>query len=131
MTAEDVARLFADEKPGYELVSYGEVALPVYRLSVRAMILEKKAIPPVSEFVLRSVAAGVTLPRDIQAMLGLTATMVDGTIVELVHQEYLRLAAPEASGPLVLTEKGTAGVEEAIQIVPERRNAELDFDAVL
>ena len=44
MTAEEVAATFEFARPGFTLIAYEEVALPVYRLRVRALVLERKPI---------------------------------------------------------------------------------------
>src|SRR5205085_10658125 len=43
MTSEEVARRHAN-RPGYTLVSYGEVGLPFYRIQLRVEVLEHKEI---------------------------------------------------------------------------------------
>ena len=63
---EDIARRHA-VRPGFRLVDYAEVGLPIYRLSLQAFFLAKKQVPPVAEFVLKSIDAGLKSPVEIGA----------------------------------------------------------------
>src|SRR5689334_1295143 len=76
LTAEEVARRNA-ERPGYSLVSYGEVGLPVWKISVRAEVLEHKPIDAFSEFALRTVATNLTGPGSIRRLLGVHERVMD------------------------------------------------------
>ena len=60
MSVERIAQKFAQARSGYDLVSYGEVGLPFYRIAINAHVLEHKRITPFAEFALRSVFAGVS-----------------------------------------------------------------------
>ena len=51
MTPEQVAQRY-QYRTGYRLADYAEVGLPVYLLTVRALTLAHKKIPPIEEFVL-------------------------------------------------------------------------------
>ena len=55
----EVARRFARHRPGYALVSYREVALPLFLCELSAKVTELKPIAPVQEFVLRVIATGL------------------------------------------------------------------------
>jgi hypothetical protein len=58
MKPEDVARRF-ERRPGYELIDYAPVALPLFRLTVDAVTMAHREIPPIKEFVMRSIAGGL------------------------------------------------------------------------
>jgi hypothetical protein len=76
VTIEEVVERFSKARPGYVLASYGEVGLPFYRLRLRLAVLEHKDLPPIQEFVLRSVAAGLVEPGPIGKALGLSEVLV-------------------------------------------------------
>jgi hypothetical protein len=57
MTPEEIAKRYA-RRPGYTLVAYAEAALPVYKLALQVITLDRKKIPPIEEFVLKSINAG-------------------------------------------------------------------------
>ena len=58
MNPSDVARRF-ERRHGYDLIDYAEVALPLYRLTVDAITMVHHDIPPIKEFVMRSIAIGL------------------------------------------------------------------------
>ncbi len=58
MSPEDIARRF-EHRSGYDLIDYAPVALPIYRLSVEAVTMVHKELPPIKEFVMRSLRTGL------------------------------------------------------------------------
>lgn len=132
MNSEDLALQFSNEKPGYELVGYASVAVPLYRLALSTITLERKRIPPVSEFVLRSIGIGISDPAEIKNLLGLTREMVNETVVSLAHEDYIAFTRdPDGKAGIALTPKGQHGIEEATAVSAQTRDAELDYDALL
>src|SRR4051794_37798852 len=71
MSSAELARQFANAQPGYDLVSYREVALPLFRVELEVLVLEEKPIPPIQEFVLRAVGADMPDISTIAGVLGL------------------------------------------------------------
>lgn len=132
MTPEEVARRYS-ERPGYSLVSYGEVGLPVWKISLRAEVLEHKQIDAFSEFVLRSASIGVNEPVHIRRLLGLHERVTTATLVELLSSDDLFLAAQpgESTTSLNLTPKGRHTLETAVSIVPEETVIDIDYDGLL
>src|SRR4051794_27875872 len=88
MTPEDVARRF-EQRHGYDLVDYAEVALPLYRLTVDAVTMIHREIPPIKEFVLRAVALGLNRLADIAGFLGLDETTVSAVLDMLEREKRL------------------------------------------
>jgi hypothetical protein len=78
MSPEDVARRF-ERKSGYELIDYAPVALPLYRLTVDAVTMVHSEIPPIKEFVMRSLAAGLSHLEEVAGFLGLDEAVVHAT----------------------------------------------------
>jgi len=132
MTPEMVARRFG-VRPGYDLVSYGEVGLPFYRIAITAHVLEHKEIGPFAEYSLRAIDAGLGEPDEIGKLLGLDAPVVDATLGELLHNDELMFArSPDKDQPtLMLTSKGRTTLSTATAIVPEQAVIEIDFDGLL
>lgn len=120
MDSADVARRFARQRPGYELVSYREVALPLFRCELSAMVAELKAIAPVHEFVLRAVSGGLRRHDEIAGVLGLDEDIARAAAVQLMRDDDLVLlggndGAAEGSSGLALTAKGRRTVSELVQ----------------
>ena len=120
MDSSEVARRFARQRPGYELVSYREVALPLFRCELSAMVAELKAIAPVHEFVLRAVSGGLRRHEDIAGVLGLDEDIARSAAVQLMHDDELVLLrnaneAADGTSGLALTAKGRRTVSELVQ----------------
>lgn len=47
MTLENTLKEAANARPGYELTSFKEAGLPVYVLSLRILVLERKPLGPI------------------------------------------------------------------------------------
>ena len=132
MSAEAVAQKFGQARPGYELVSYGEVGLPFYRIVIKAHVLEHKPIAPFAEFALRAVDAGIDAPVAIGDLLGLEAPVVEATLAGLVETDDLGLRVGNGGNAVVaLTPKGRIGLESAMEIVPEEADIEIHYDGLL
>jgi hypothetical protein len=129
---EDIARRHA-MRPGFRLVDYAEVGLPIYRLFLEAFFLAKKQVPPVAEFVLKAIDAGLKSPEEIGVFLGLEAPIVNDAFATLVQTDDIYLAAPPGSRTQVLslTPKGRQTLEGAKLVVPEERSITIDFDGLL
>jgi hypothetical protein len=54
MTPEETARYHAD-RPGYELIDFAEVGLPIFKIYMVASLLQHTPLAPIYEFVLRAV----------------------------------------------------------------------------
>lgn len=119
MDSAEVARRFARQRPGYELVSYREVALPVFRCDLSAMVAELKDIAPVHEFVLRAVSGGLRRHEEIAGVLGLDDDIARAAVVQLMHDDNLVLLGgaetPDGTSRLTLTAKGRRTVTELVQ----------------
>ena len=132
MSVEGIAQKFAYARLGYELVSYGEVGLPFYRIAIDAHVLEHKRITPFAEFALRSVSVGIDQPSAIGEILGLEEAVVDATLAGLVEADDLALRGDETgTATVTLTPKGRISLESAVEIVPEDAVIEIDYDGLL
>jgi len=129
---EEVARRHAC-RPGFRLADYAEVGLPVYRLTVQAYFLSRKQIPPVEEFVLKAIEAGLGSDDEIGGILGLERLIVEDAMASLVQTDDVYLAVPPggANQVLSLTQKGKQTLRDAKLIAPEERMIYIDFDGLL
>ena len=123
----------ANARPGYSLASFKEAALPVYVLTARILTLEKKALSPIEEGVLRALDAGLTRPEQVESFLGLPKTVLTAVLAALNARECVSYS--RASGvhqaQAVLTEKGRQALAEAKSIRPQERVIKLVFDPLL
>lgn len=67
MNAEEVAQRLATARPGYQLVSYREVALPLFKIDLDLLVLEKKQLPPSKNLSCEPLSAGLPIPAASQA----------------------------------------------------------------
>lgn len=128
-TTGNVARSCAGAHPGYELVSYGEVGLPFFELRISAEVLDRKAINPFAEFVLRAVSSGVDDVTGMERLLGLDARVLETTLVSLVTSDHLRGASGYDS--VSITELGQEALDSATQIQAKSRQLRVVFDPLL
>ena len=133
MTVEEVVERFSKARPGYVLASYGEVGLPFYRLRLRLAVLEHKDLPPIQEFVLRAVSAGLLEAPAIGEALGLSESLVRTTLVDLVNADALELgpSSPGAEERLALTGHGRGLLSHAVEVKSTERMVEVDYDGLL
>jgi hypothetical protein len=132
VTTEDVARRYSS-RPGYTLVSYGEVGLPYYRIQLRVEVLDRKQIGPFAEFLLRSVDLGIDEPDELEELLGLDQRVLEASVVDLLGSDDLHVGRREEGGQtgLLITPKGRRTLETAVSIVPEEVIIEIDYDGLL
>jgi hypothetical protein len=130
MTPDDVAARY-DNRPGYRIVDYGKVGLPVYRVTAIGLTLQKKRVEPIEEFVLRAVALGLRDPEDVAGVLGLPQNLVDGIITALVSDETIRMAGTIEMPLCELTEKGRMVLEEEAQVKPVEQTLPFHYDGFL
>lgn len=128
MTPDDIAQRL-DNRAGYQLVTYREVGLPIFGILATALILERQDRSCIDEFVLRSIAAGLQLPTQIQGILGIPPRVVDTTIADLIRQEAIRRAP--STELMSLTERGKQMVGDAAQFCPSEQTIWFPFDGLL
>jgi hypothetical protein len=118
VNAVEVARRLAHARSGAALVAYREVALPLFRIDCELLVLESKDVPPIQEFVLRTVNAGLCEPTDIAGLLGIDEDVVLRAAAELLHIDALVLAPDDESrtNRLRLTRKGRQAALDAAQV---------------
>lgn len=74
--------------PGYKLVGYSEIAIPVFQRRLQVLVLSKKSIPVVEQFVLNFYKEGIPLD-DIKEILGLTQQLIDEAWAGLIQKDYI------------------------------------------
>jgi hypothetical protein len=131
LSSEDLRRY--DNRPGFDLVSCQEVGLPVYKVTVDVLTQIRKPIPPIEEFVLKAIDAGLSSEEEVAGFLGLELSTTREAMVNLRLSEDIDLIAPDASQLQIwkLTKKGERTLREAKIIVPEERTFDINFDGLL
>lgn len=78
-----------DCRPGYAIVAYKEVGLPVFRLSTLLTLQEDSRIGPIEEYVLRAIEAGVNSVDLLTSFLGLPPAIVQKQLGDLGYEGLL------------------------------------------
>ena len=122
MSLEQVAARF-DNRPGYRLVAYGSVGLPVFRLTTIGLCVDRKELDPIQEFVLRGVAAGIESAGQIAGLLGLEKSVVESCLSELIRTECVRVPAASSTSrrKIELTAKGKQTALEQERVAPAEK----------
>ncbi len=128
MDTEEVARRF-QRRSGYELIDCAPVALPLYRLTVDAVTMVHRAIPPIKEFVMRSLAAGLRDPDEVAGFLGLDVSTVHAIFEQLRSERYA--TGGEEGAPYVLLERGVDVLAKARESSPQDETLVFLWDRLL
>ncbi len=119
-------RRFANSRPGMDLVTIVDAALPVTGVGVDVLGQQSKDLPLVEEFVLRLVNTGITDVDDMSGFLGLEADHVEDAVT--AHLSSGALAYRPSTRTITLTPRGKALVVELESIQPVEVTLPLTFD---
>lgn len=131
MTPEETARSHAD-RPGYELIDFAEVCLPIFKIYMVATLLQHTPLAPIYEFVLRAIRLGIDDVASISDCLGIPPRMVQDTI-KLLHDTEELAFKPGDGGVadcFVLTRKGERTTTSLERIRPEQLTIPIYFDGL-
>jgi hypothetical protein len=131
-----LAARFHNARPGLELVTIIDAALPVALIAAEVLAQDEKNLPLLEEFVLRLVDRKVTSGGGISGVLGLPSRMVDQTIAELFRSDDLRWGSSGSEDDygargLRLTDKGRVTAQKATSVAPVRVAQSLVYDQML
>ena len=129
-----IAERYANERIGFQLVSCREVGLPVYKLTVRAIIQESKDIPPIKEFILKAINLGFNSPDKISGFLGLEKFIVEDGLINLTRNDDVYLMPIDNNSreqTLRLTPKGKETLQNLKSFVREERTFSISFDGLI
>jgi hypothetical protein len=121
-------------RPGFELVAFREVGLPLYRLSLLTVVMVDKALPALQEFALRSIEAGFTTADGIAEFLGLDERDLDEALYVLLAEQFIAVEAtptPSGADSLALSQRGRDALAEFRMTRAEERTYTCDYDGLL
>lgn len=125
-----VIERYAHARPGRTLLYWEDVALPLFRVTVDAVVQQRKPIRPIEEFVLRAVEAGVDTIDELADFLGLERPLIEEAVRSQWHADNLDYG-PTPDDPTARLRLSNAGVRvlrELRLLTPERMELTVDFD---
>lgn len=129
LTSTDmIRRRFGHHRPGLQLVSVVDAAVPVTMLRVDVLAQERKPLPLLDEFILRFVHAGVREIDEIAALLGLQREQVVATVADQISSNNLTRAW---SGQLGLTAIGLEAARNLAAVQPVLTQLNVPFDRLV
>lgn len=131
MEPNEVARRFG-AKPGFQLIDFTQVALPIFVVPIDAIVIASKPLGLVDEFVLRSISEEVDTLDDLAGFLGLDAVFVRKRLGELIGQDLVSYGPnPDGSSARAkLTSKGKEALKKALVVQPKRESFTLLIDGI-
>lgn len=130
MTPEIIARQH-QFRDGFRLVDYGEVGLPVFRLTLEAVTMAYRSLPTIQEFIMRCLSLGERSEPDIARMLGLKTELVQGAMNGLVEDSYaVREAAAGGVYAFRLTDDGVERLRKERVECPQEEMLVIDYDGI-
>jgi hypothetical protein len=130
VTPELAARKF-QFREGFHLVDYGEVGLPIFRLTLEAITMSPRFMPTIQEFAMRCLALGETHEVDVANMLGLKLDVVVGAMNVLISDGYVaREPNIDGADGFHLTDAGKLRLLVDRLEVPQEEMVVVDYDGV-
>jgi len=125
-----VIEIYADYRPGYELIDVVDGCIPFYVVSGPAIIQRKKKVTPIDEFVLRAISVGVNTTETIGFFLGLEQDVLEQALSRLWKDDVLDNPSVEGQRIFKLTEQGELMLTELMELIPESRDIWFPFDRI-
>lgn len=126
-TSELIRRRFGNQRPGLDLLSITEAAIPVTVLRVDVLAQERKQLPLLDEFIVRFVHEGVQTVSDLAPLLGLEHDQVLNAAAEQISEGNVR----HNGGRLTLTPQGTEVARDVAAVQPVLKQIPVPFDRIV
>jgi len=110
---------------GYRLADYRAVALPYYIIYVDAVVLERRPLTAVTEFIFRAILTGLTVPADVCAFLGVEGRFFNRLVSDLCDERYISL---DLEGKLQLLARGEQVLANCYEAIPQERELPIVWD---
>lgn len=129
MTADEIAARF-DTRPGYKLVDYGDVGLPIFLISAVAIVQEPKNLHAIEEFILRCTVHGLTQVSEVSGFLGLDRRIIDKVLPPMLQEDMLGVQRSGEALELAMRPKGRQALSEAGLVRPEEKTIAFTYDGI-
>jgi hypothetical protein len=115
------------EHEGHTLVDYLPIALPCFLLQVDSIVIEKKKITPVVEFLLKAVQIGIDKKAEVLGFLGLSEQYGNWLLRELDNDEFISFVDDNL---IKIRPKGIEILRLEGEIKPVEKNISVTWDSV-
>jgi hypothetical protein len=131
MTTEEIAARYSNE-PGYTLIDVAEVALPIWSIEVEALVIAKKEISLVDEFILRCIDVRLSSVDQLSGFLGLNEKFLQRRLSGLMSSDSIRYGRSNGSvgAKLSLTSKGAQALHSLKSEVARQENISYLYDGI-
>lgn len=131
-TIKRIADRYSLAHPGLRLLGIEPAAIPFYWLTLQVVIIKKRPITPLEEYVLQSVSDGLHSIQDLAGILGVGKNLVMETATKLFSQDLVEYPI-EQNGErrLQITNFGKKCLEEFSIEGPQTEEYSLGFDRIL
>ena len=131
ITSTATASRFATCRPGYRLLRCEDAALPFSVITATALLQVRRSMPPIEEFVLRSIENGVATQDGITELLGLDGDLVAKTLTRMWQADLIDTPGNSNGRGLTLTPRGRAAITELSVTLPQEQEIFFLFDRIL
>jgi hypothetical protein len=116
-----------DKVDGHILIDYFILHLPVQLLSVDVIELERRSAPALTEFILRSIQAGLRREEEISGFLGINLHYCKKLLESLQSDEFVY---EDPFGQYLLMRRGTELLQEGSDSRPSDKRISLLWDPI-
>jgi hypothetical protein len=78
-------------RPGCRFLGAEEIGIAVFVMDLRVIVIESREVPPIEEFLLRSLRLSINTPRALSDFLGLDRRTVRSRLIEFRRSELIEL----------------------------------------
>jgi DNA-binding MarR family transcriptional regulator len=130
MDSAEVAERHALSKPGYRLLACEPAALPYFVITAPALLMQRKPVAPLEEFVLRSIADGIVTAPQVAEFLGLDSSIVLASLTRLWQRDLIEVPVGDNGRVLKLLPNGVKALAELTDLAPIEQDIWFAFDRI-
>lgn len=115
-------------RPGSRLIEIVPCAIPAFVVKAEVLVIERRPVGPVEEFVLKAIDHGFVVAPEIGGILGLEEALVIETLAALQREELVHQVMRGGGRELKLTPRGAEILEGRLRESPARAEIRIGFD---
>ena len=117
---------------GYDLVNFGFVGLPVFRVTAEVLCVEQSDVSAIDEFILRAIHMNICLPQQLYEFLGLPKKVIDIRLADMSRENHIHInVTSENSEKISLSAKGQEILRNHAINRPRQHVLDFTFDGLL